>query len=81
MESIIYSLVIPVYKNEQSIPDLLESLKKIDNALDGQLEIVFVVDGSPDQSYALLRDRHTPNKEPRHQFFSIAITYSGKQYI
>ena len=51
-----YSVVIPVYKNEASIPRLLEALTAMNQDLNGQLEAVFVVDGSPDQSYALLRD-------------------------
>jgi glycosyltransferase involved in cell wall biosynthesis len=51
-----YSLVIPVYKNEDSIHRMLESLSAINQKLGGQLEAVFVVDGSPDKSYALLRD-------------------------
>jgi len=54
-----YSLVIPVYKNEESIPSLLEAIEKLNRDLDGQLEAVFVVDGSPDQSYALLKT-HLP---------------------
>ncbi len=51
-----YSLVIPVYKNEASIPRMLDSLTAMNQKLSGQLEAVFVVDGSPDQSYVLLRD-------------------------
>ena len=35
---------------------MLESLSAINQKLGGQLEAVFVVDGSPDKSYALLRD-------------------------
>ena len=52
----IYSIIIPVYKNETSIPKLIDELTNINRKLDGQLEVVFVVDGSPDNSYALLRD-------------------------
>lgn len=51
-----YSLIIPVYKNESSIQRMLDSLSAINQKLGGQLEAVFVVDGSPDQSYMLLRD-------------------------
>lgn len=51
-----YSIVIPVYKNEGSIPRLLTALRQIDESLGGQAEIVFVVDGSPDRSYELLRE-------------------------
>jgi glycosyltransferase involved in cell wall biosynthesis len=50
------SLVIPVYRNEESIPSLLRALEDLHTQLLGQLEVVFVVDGSPDRSYELLRD-------------------------
>jgi glycosyltransferase involved in cell wall biosynthesis len=49
-----YSLIIPVYRNEASIPDLLQVVKDLDADLGGHLEVVFVVDGSPDRSAALL---------------------------
>lgn len=50
-----FSLIIPVYKNEATIPALLEAVRGLHTALDGKLEVVFVVDGSPDNSYALLK--------------------------
>lgn len=49
-----YSLIIPVYKNELSIPRLLEALTGLHLALSNELEVVFVVDGSPDSSYQML---------------------------
>ncbi len=50
------SLIIPVYRNEASIPDLLEAVTSISRGVPDGLEAVFVVDGSPDRSYELLRD-------------------------
>lgn len=50
-----FSVVIPVYKNEASIQRMLEVLSSMNRQLDGEMEAVFVVDGSPDQSFALLR--------------------------
>lgn len=50
-----FSVVIPVYKNEASIPRLLQALSAMSLELSGEMEAVFVVDGSPDQSFALLR--------------------------
>src|SRR4249919_3055728 len=50
------SLVIPVYKNEGSIAPLLEAIRGIRNQTGGSFEAVFVIDGSPDQSYARLRE-------------------------
>jgi glycosyltransferase involved in cell wall biosynthesis len=55
MGTLMYSVVIPVYRNQESLPDLIEALTGIDVALDGKLEAVFVVDGSPDQSFPTLR--------------------------
>ena len=49
------SLVIPVYRNQESIPALLEALCMLAREI-AMLEVVFVVDGSPDRSYAMLRD-------------------------
>jgi glycosyltransferase involved in cell wall biosynthesis len=51
------SVVIPVYKNEPSLPELLAQLAGIDAATGGDLEAVFVVDGSPDGSFALLQEK------------------------
>ena len=45
-----YSLVIPVYRNEESLPDVIQAIAGLYEALDEKLEVVFVVDGSPDQS-------------------------------
>jgi len=52
-----YSLIIPVYRNEETLDALLAALRGIAAELDGRLEVVFVVDGSPDRSYPILRDR------------------------
>ncbi len=48
------SVVIPVYKGAASIGELVEALRALDIA--GGLEIVLVVDGSPDNSFEVCRD-------------------------
>jgi len=56
-----YSLIIPVYKNEATIRPLLAALEEISTALGaGSFEAVFVIDGSPDLSYQVLK-LHLPN--------------------
>jgi polyisoprenyl-phosphate glycosyltransferase len=55
MDAIIYSVIIPVYKNEESIPRLVAALTEMSGALAKQLEVVFVVDGSPDRSFEMLK--------------------------
>jgi glycosyltransferase involved in cell wall biosynthesis len=52
-----HSLVIPVYRNAESLPELLGAIAELADRVGQPLEAVFVVDGSPDQSYALLRER------------------------
>ena len=49
-----YSVVVPVYGNAGSITDLMDRLEGISFKVDGELEVVFVVDGSPDNSYDVL---------------------------
>ena len=51
------SLVIPVYRNEDSLLELLQTLQSMHQSLSGALEIVFVVDGSPDRCHDMLRER------------------------
>jgi polyisoprenyl-phosphate glycosyltransferase len=48
------SLVIPVYKNAANIAPLLDALVALQRDLASELEVVFVVDGSPDDSYLRL---------------------------
>ena len=54
------SIVIPVYRNAESIHDLIAALSVVAlqavQDFDFATEVVFVVDGSPDNSYALLAE-------------------------
>lgn len=51
-----HSLVIPVYCNEENIPDLLQAVDDLARKIEA-LEVVFVVDGSPDRSMSLLSEQ------------------------
>lgn len=51
------TLVIPVYRNESNLPDLLVAVAALNAQLKNELEVVFVVDGSPDRCYEILRDK------------------------
>lgn len=52
-----FSLVIPVYKNEGNIDALLEAIASLASECKRPLEVVFVVDGSPDRCFDLLRQK------------------------
>jgi|ERR1700733_2488949 len=50
------SLVVPVYGNRDTIPELLKEIEGMRDRVDGGLEAIFVVDGSPDDSMQRLLD-------------------------
>ena len=50
-----YSVVVPVYRNRDSLPELVERLQALADRRNGRLEAVFVVDGSPDDSIEVLK--------------------------
>jgi len=49
-----FSLIIPVYGNEGGIRALLDAISALATEIEEPFDAVFVVDGSPDQSYAEL---------------------------
>jgi glycosyltransferase involved in cell wall biosynthesis len=66
-----YSLVIPIYKNEANLPALLQCMLDMSRTLEGRLEVVCVVDGSPDQCYSILK-----NELPKCPFPSQLLLHS-----
>jgi glycosyltransferase involved in cell wall biosynthesis len=50
-----FSLVVPVYGNEDTLDELLQAIAGISDRCDGELEAVFVVDASPDRCDERLR--------------------------
>lgn len=78
-DALLYSLIVPIYRNEAAMDPLLARLRELHRNLDRRFECVFVVDGSPDASAAILRERL-----PREPFPSQLLvlsrnfgTYSG----
>jgi glycosyltransferase involved in cell wall biosynthesis len=50
-----FSLIIPVYKNEENIVDLIAAVNKLHTSMSNKLKVVFVVDGSPDRSLDVIQ--------------------------
>ena len=44
------SLIIPVYRNEENLSELIVVLSKLNKDLNEKLTVTFVIDGSPDKS-------------------------------
>lgn len=50
-----FSVVVPVYKNAETLPDVVKAIEWLQGELGVAVEAVFVVDGSPDASAEVLR--------------------------
>jgi glycosyltransferase involved in cell wall biosynthesis len=72
----VLSLVVPVYLNQDSIPELLTVVEKFNIDLEGDFEAVFVVDGSPDRCYELLRDA-LPNRRFRSKLVLLSKNFGS----
>lgn len=70
------SVVVPVYRNRESLPELLDQLEGLDRALGGRLEAVFVVDGSPDDSLAWLAGE-LPRRPLRSQLIALSRNFGS----
>jgi dolichol-phosphate mannosyltransferase len=71
------SVVIPVYKNEDFIDELVLRLKTVLTGLGGDFEIIFVSDASPDNSW----DRIKKNGEADSRVTGIRFSRNFGQHI
>lgn len=65
MSRINYSIVIPIFNEEETIPELWRQLSNVLKQLDGSSEVIFVNDGSRDSSLQLLLEISKENPEVR----------------
>ena len=67
------SLVIPVLDEQEVLPSLLERLGQVGRALSGGWEVLFVDDGSHDDSVTLLTEAH--RREPRIKLLQLSRNF------
>lgn len=70
------SLIVPVYRNEENLPRLLPALEALADRLPEPLEVVFVVDGSPDGSLRMLREQ-LPTWRIRSQLVELSRNFGS----
>ncbi len=51
-----YSLIIPIYNEEETIPELYRRVSDVMDSLDDSVELILINDGSRDQSLNLMRE-------------------------
>ena len=74
-----YSIVIPVYNEEESIPDLVKQLRQVMDMLDGPAEAVLVDDGSRDGSYQLMTAAR--DDDPRIKLLQLSRNFGHQAAI
>jgi glycosyltransferase involved in cell wall biosynthesis len=73
----VYSVVVPVYRNEPTLVALVERLEGLAGELEEPLEVVFVVDGSPDGSLMLLRRLLSEESRFSSQLISLSRNFGS----
>ena len=74
-----YSIVVPVFNEEEVLPELYDRLRLVIDGLDGPAEIIFVNDGSADHSLALLKRFHANG--PRVRIVSLSRNFGHQAAI
>nr|WP_198931432.1 glycosyltransferase family 2 protein [Desertifilum tharense] len=68
-----YSLVVPIYNEEENIPEMYRRLSAVMDNLDRHSELILVNDGSRDRSLQLIRDLY--RKDNRVCYLSFARNF------
>ncbi len=79
METPRYSIVIPVYNEEETFPDLVKRLHEVLDLLDGPAEVVLVDDGSKDSSYQLMLQAN--QADPRFKVLQLSRNFGHQVAI
>jgi len=69
----IASIIIPIYNEEENIPELYRRLENVVERLDGEAELIFIDDGSRDNSLKLMRQIY--ERDYRFNYISLARNF------
>lgn len=68
-----YSFIVPIYNEEETIPQLYDRVKAVMDRMDGEAELILINDGSKDRSIELIRQLH--KKDARVSYLSFARNF------
>ena len=69
----LYSIIIPIYNEEENITEMYRRLNLVMEALDGETELILIDDGSRDNSLNMMRELH--HKDSRVCYLSFARNF------
>lgn len=67
------SIIIPIYNEEENIPELYHRLQSVIEQVDGEAEVIFIDDGSRDNSLNLVRQIY--ERDYRVKYISLARNF------
>lgn len=79
LQSPVYSVVIPIFNEEEILPELLRRLTVVLAKLDGSAELIFVDDGGTDRSLEILRAYH--EQDERICYLSLARNFGHQTAV
>ncbi len=68
-----YSFVIPIYNEEETLPELLRRLTTLLGQMDGECEVILVDDGSTDGGYEVMVSAH--EADPRFKLLRLSRNF------
>ena len=74
-----YSIVIPIHDEQESLQELHRRLVDVFPLLDGDVEVLFVDDGSTDLSYPVMLELHS--RDPRFKVIQLARNFGHQLAI
>jgi dolichol-phosphate mannosyltransferase len=74
-----YSIIIPVYNEQEIIPMLCARVRAVMETLDAPTEVIFVEDGGTDGTLGLLRELH--REDPRFKVLSFSRNFGHQVAI
>jgi dolichol-phosphate mannosyltransferase len=81
-----YSLIIPIYNEQETISEMYRRVSAVMDRLDGETELVLINDGSRDKSLSMMRELHQRDKRVCYLSFArnfghqIAVT-AGLNFV
>jgi len=77
--SVRYSIVVPIFNEEEVLPELYKRMSALLDTLDGSAEVIAVNDGSRDHSLEILRDINA--KDPRFKVISFSRNFGHQMAL
>ncbi len=68
-----YSLIIPIFNEAETLPELYRRVSTVMDQMDGPVELILVDDGSRDRSLAMIRELH--QRDQRICYLSLARNF------